>query len=127
MTQVLLTTFISRLVCVGIVVYVTLLTRLSVSEAIGAVAVMAITAMVWWTGNRRTMYELEEIEENIGHRIGGHAQDVFIASRAGSYRYWPGFNYRLTVFESVAWVIIISTLLVVSVLINGLGSWHGLS
>lgn len=125
-TRILVTSAISRLVCVGVAVYVTLPGHLSIPQAIGVVVVAAMTAAVWLWSNRRGGYELEGIEEAISRHFGGRGQDFFIASRAGSYRHWGGANYFLTAYEPFVWIMINYVLLGVSILINGIEGWHGL-
>jgi hypothetical protein len=125
-TRILVTSVISRLVCVGVAVYVTLLEHLSVPQAMGVVVVTAMIAASWLWSNRRNGYELEGIEEAISRQFGGRGQDFFIESRAGSYRHWGNINYLLTTYEPFIWIIINGALLVASVLINGIDRWHGL-
>ena len=124
--QVLVISVISRLISVGIAVYVTLLAHLSAAQAIAAVAVAATTAIVWRWGNRSTRLELEGIEETISREIGGRELDFYIASRSNSYRYRRGPAYKITAYEPFVWILINGIVLIVSVLINGLGGWHGL-
>jgi len=110
---------------VGIAVYITLLTHFSISQAIGVVAVTAMTAVVWWWNNRRATYELEGIEVTMGREIGGRELDRFIESRAGSYRYWGKINYSVITYESFVWAIINGILFGASIFTNGIGGWHG--
>jgi hypothetical protein len=121
MTRVLVTSVVSRLICVGIAIYITLPAHLSVSEVVGAAVVTTATAAVWQLGNRRTSYQLAAIERAVGRQIGGQAEDFYIDALAGSHRY----SHRLTAYEEYAWIIINGILLTISILTKGIGSWHG--
>lgn len=109
---------IGRTLSVAVAIYVSLSDPLSVVQVVTVGLITYLLCFVWLMESRQLSLQILGLERTMARHSGGETEDLYIES--GYYFLRPNIRL-LSAYEPAAWMTLITSLLIVSGILNGIG------